>query len=79
VSRYPRFYREQNAARDHANVDRAIRNSTGSDTNAPATVTRATLPGDTRRLRGIPVVGAVGGTSPGTDPYLETCKRMGIR
>lgn len=77
MSRYPRFYREQNAARDHANVDRAIRNSTGSDTTDNRKY-GTTLPGDRRKLRGIPVVGAVGGTSPGTDPYLETCRRMGL-
>jgi hypothetical protein len=36
---------------------------------APATVQRATLPGDMRRLRGIPIMApGVGGTSPGTDP-----------
>ena len=32
------------------------------------THSKATLPGDSRRLRGIPVVGGVSGTSPGTDP-----------
>lgn len=34
----------------------------------PATVHHATLPGDRRRLRGIPVAGGACGTSPGTDP-----------
>jgi hypothetical protein len=34
----------------------------------PTTVAKATLPGDTRRLRGIPVAGGACGTSPGTDP-----------
>jgi hypothetical protein len=41
------------------------------ETGDPApttTVTHATLPGDTRRLRGIPVAGGACGTSPGTDP-----------
>ncbi len=47
-----------------------------SGTAPPPTTTRATLPGDTRRLRGIPVVGGVSGTSPGTDPHSETCRRM---
>ena len=37
----------------------------------PATVARATLPGDNRRLRGIPVVArGVAGVSPGTHPAL---------
>jgi hypothetical protein len=39
------------------------------ETGTPSTtVARATLPGDTRRLRGIPVAGGACGTSPGTDP-----------
>jgi hypothetical protein len=78
MSRFPRAHRQALEQRDHANVDKAIRNSTGTDTNTPKTVARATLPGDTRRLRGIPVVGATTGTSPGSDPYLETCRRMGL-
>ena len=40
------------------------------------TVTKATLPGDKRRLRGIPVAGGACGTSPGTDPLHETIRRM---
>jgi len=37
----------------------------------------AKLPGDTRALRGLPVVGArgVGGTMPGTQPERETLER----
>lgn len=39
------------------------------DPAPPTTVARATLPGDTRRLRGIPVQArGVGGTSPGSNP-----------
>lgn len=44
------------------------------ETGDPApitTTTRATLPGDTRRLRGIPVAGGACGTSPGTDPLTS--------
>jgi hypothetical protein len=42
-----------------------------SESESVQTVTRATLPGDTRRLRGIPCIArGVGGTSPGTDPLL---------
>lgn len=32
---------------------------------------------DPIRLRGIPVVGGCSGTSPGTDPYLQTERRWG--
>ena len=68
MSRFPRAHRQALLARDHANVNKAINQATGADTNTPPPTTKATLPGDRRRLRGIPVVGAVGGTSPGTDP-----------
>ena len=49
------------------------------ETGEPApitTVTKATLPGDTRRLRGIPVAGGACGTSPGTDPYHATAHKL---
>ncbi len=39
------------------------------------THTKATLPGDTRRLRGIPVIGGITGTSPGTDPHQAAVAR----
>lgn len=49
---------------------------TGEET-PPATVSRATLPGDTRRLRGIPVCGPnVGGTSPGTNPLAALLRTI---
>lgn len=73
MSRFPRAYRQALAHQDQANVDRAIRTSTGSD--LPPTVTKATLPGDKRRLRGIPVVGGASGTSPGTDPLAELLRK----
>lgn len=42
----------------------------------PKTWTRATLPGDMRRLRGIPITArGVGGTSPGTDPLAAVLRR----
>jgi hypothetical protein len=51
-----------------------------TDTTTTATVARATLPGDTRRLRGIPAVArGVPGVSPGTDPHTETVRRNDLR
>lgn len=58
----PRFYRRQQELLDREAVDEAVRESREQEA-APS----ASLPGDTRKLRGIPVVG-VGGTQPGTDP-----------
>lgn len=65
----PRFYRHTQAAEDNARIARILL-ETGAHAPEPvATRSRATLPGDTRRLRGIPVVGrGIPGTSPGTDP-----------
>lgn len=41
------------------------------------TTTRATLPGDTRRLRGIPAIGrGVSGASPGTNPLTELLRTI---
>lgn len=62
----PRFHRHQEAQADLATIA-AILIETGEEPPI-ITVTKATLPGDSRRLRGIPVVGGVTGTSPGTDP-----------
>lgn len=45
----------------------------------PTTTTRATLPGDTRKLRGIPVIGGLNGTSPGTDPYQALANKQRLR
>lgn len=61
----PRFYRHQEAAADQAFITTIV---IEPDDTPITTVTRATLAGDSRRLRGIPVVGGVTGTSPGTDP-----------
>ena len=52
---------------DQLKIDRIIGTSTASAEGITTTST-ATLPGDTRRLRGIPVAGGACGTSPGTDP-----------
>jgi hypothetical protein len=70
----PRFYRRQLEAEDRAAVDSAI-----ADSVSPETAPRATLPGDTRRLRGIPMFAmGVCGTAPGTDPVgvLLASERM---
>ena len=56
-------YREDT---DPRKLDRIIDETITIETT---TVTKATLPGDTRRLRGIPVIGGITGTSPGTDPH----------
>jgi hypothetical protein len=65
----PRYYRSQLARQDALAVDRAVRESIDV---SPQTVARATLPGDTRRLRGVPVCTfGVQGTQPGTDPLGE--------
>ncbi len=56
---------------DALKVDKIIGNSTAPEITV-TTKTKATAPGDSRRLRGIPVVGGVSGTSPGTDP-LAAC------
>lgn len=71
-------YREDT---DPNKLDRIIADSTGNDTldNLRHHHTRATAPGDTRRLRGIPVQAiGVGGTSPGTNPHqaLEQKQRF---
>ena len=67
----PRFYRHQLAREDAAAVDRAVRESVN-----PESAPRATLPGDKRRLRGIPVAGGACGTSPGTDPYHALARKV---
>lgn len=70
----PRFYRNQLAAEDARTLARILI-ETGEPTPT-TTVTRATLPGDTRRLRGIPVAGGACGTSPGTDPLHALLNRQ---
>lgn len=63
----PRFSATWQRIEDERKVARIVRESEGSE--IPKTVARATLPGDNRRLRGIPCVArGVAGVSPGTDP-----------
>ena len=72
----PRYYRRQQEREDRAAVDKAVAESVDV---VPETVARATLPGDNRRLRGIPICAlGVSGVSPGTDPLsaLLSSERM---
>lgn len=63
----PRYNRAALRIEDERKVARIVLESGGSD--QAKTVARATLPGDNRRLRGIPCVArGVAGVSPGTDP-----------
>jgi hypothetical protein len=55
-------------------IDRILAQTNANET--PTTITQATLPGDNRRLRGIPCIArGVGGTSPNTNPLRETIAR----
>jgi hypothetical protein len=63
----PRFWTSLERIDDERKIARIVLEADASE--APSTVQRATLPGDMRRLRGIPIsVRGIGGTSPGTDP-----------
>lgn len=59
-------YRTVTHTEDALKVDKIIGNSTAGE--VITTKTKATAPGDSRKLRGIPVAGGACGTSPGTDP-----------
>ena len=63
--------RETRARHRDQQIARIIQNNTEPTTEPIRAATRATLPGDSRRLRGIPaigygVTGAIPGTTPGT-------------
>lgn len=63
----PRFTAALQRIEDERKIGRILLESQVSET--PQTVARATLPGDNRRLRGIPCVArGVAGVSPGTHP-----------
>lgn len=62
----PRFSAVSERLEDQRKVGRILMESVDA---VPVTVARATLPGDNRRLRGIPCVArGVAGVSPGTAP-----------
>jgi hypothetical protein len=68
----PRYHRHQEHASDQHAIAQAVANATGADTHQPASVPRATLPGDSRRLRGIPAIGqSVTGATPGSIPHVH--------
>lgn len=70
----PRFHARQQAREDKAAVDRAVMES---EPMVTTTVARATLPGDNRRLRGIPCVArGVAGASPGTNPLAALLRSL---
>lgn len=62
----PRFYAHTTREKDARRINKII--NEGEPTQTPPTTSTATLPGDRRKLRGIPVAGGATGTSPGTDP-----------
>ena len=63
----PRYNASTHQAEDTRKLNRILE-ETGLHTT-PTTASTATLPGDNRRLRGIPTVArGVSGVSPGTDP-----------
>lgn len=65
----PRFYAAIQRIEDAQKIGRILAET--GDPGPTNTVARATLAGDTRRLRGIPAVArGVSGVSPGTDPTV---------
>lgn len=63
----PRFNASMQRIQDAEKIGRILRET--GEVGPTITVQRATLPGDNRRLRGIPCVArGVAGVSPGTHP-----------
>jgi hypothetical protein len=71
----PRFYARAQEAERQRRIAEITAKAEANAPDQPETVVRATLPGDSRRLRGIPVIGGVSGTSPGSDPLAEALRR----
>lgn len=70
----PRFHRFTEKLEDERKIARVILES--GPLEVPSTVAKATLPGDSRRLRGIPAIGrGVAGVCPGTNP-TDAVRRM---
>lgn len=74
----PRFTAHQQRAADERKLAKILL-ETGEPAPATPIARNAHRADEHRLLRGIPVVGGVSGTSPGTDPYLETCHRMRVK
>ena len=65
----PRYRAVEERIQDQRKIGRLLRESEAVD--LPKTVARATLPGDPRRLRGLPAVGrSVSGAINGTTPHV---------
>jgi hypothetical protein len=71
----PRFSASMQALADAQKIGRILLET--GDPGPVRTVQRATLAGDPRRLRGIPVCArGVGGVSPGTNPLAEVLRSV---
>lgn len=71
----PRFSQRSQRLADERRLAQIL--SEAGESVPTQTVARATLAGDSRRLRGIPVCAmGVSGTSPGTDPFAAAARNL---